>query len=56
MPNLLHTQRAPRVLDLSAGRLGRVALLVAARAESVGAEYQGNTARALAAGVFGSPF
>jgi 2-hydroxychromene-2-carboxylate isomerase len=31
-------------------------LLDAARAESVRAEYQGNTARALAAGVFGSPF
>jgi 2-hydroxychromene-2-carboxylate isomerase len=31
-------------------------LLTAARAETVAAEYRGNTARALAAGVFGSPF
>ena len=38
-------------LDLDAA-----GLLAAARAESVVAEYQGNTARALAAGVFGSPF
>jgi len=48
----------PSVLLAIAGQagIGGAGLLDAARTESVQAEYRGNTARALAAGVFGSPF
>ena len=48
----------PRVLVAIADRNGieGAGLLEAAGADEVGAEYRGNTARALAAGVFGSPF
>jgi 2-hydroxychromene-2-carboxylate isomerase len=48
----------PEVLVAIAHRCGLdgPGLLDAAAAEAVGAEYRGNTERALAAGVFGSPF
>jgi 2-hydroxychromene-2-carboxylate isomerase len=51
-------QSDPAVLADICQQLGLEAagLLTAARAESVVAKYRGNTARALAAGVFGSPF
>jgi 2-hydroxychromene-2-carboxylate isomerase len=48
----------PGVLVVIAERCGLEGreLLEAANAEAVRAEYRGNTERALAAGVFGSPF
>jgi 2-hydroxychromene-2-carboxylate isomerase len=48
----------PKVLVTIAGRQGIDAteLIEAARTETVRAEYRDNTGRALAAGVFGSPF